>query len=95
MVTDASEEVRAPAPTRQDVVVAVALFSIAAGFLHAAVIDAHRGHGWAAQVFAVIAVAQIGWAMWVIARPTRRVLTAGADGGASRRYSASEPERPT
>src|SRR5688500_19517202 len=78
MVTEASEEAGVDAPARQDSVIVVALLSLAAGFLHAAVLDAHRGHGWAAQTFTIVAAAQIGWAAWVMARPTRKVLTIGA-----------------
>ena len=63
---------------RRDDVVALSLLSVAAGFLHAAVIDAHRGHGIAAGVFAALAVFQIAWAGLVLARPNRGVLAVGS-----------------
>ena len=63
---------------RRDDVVALSLLSVAAGFLHAAVIDAHRGHGIAAGVFAGLAVFQILWAGLVLARPNRALLGVGA-----------------
>src|SRR5687768_11137484 len=69
--------------SRRDEVLFIALFSVAAGFLHAAVIDSHRGHGIAASVFAAIAVFQIVWAGFVLARPTRWLLVAGAVGNAA------------
>ncbi|HZB71683.1 MAG TPA: hypothetical protein VE395_06085, partial [Acidimicrobiales bacterium] len=51
---------------------------MAAGFIHAAVVDSHRGHGVAAGVFTAIAVFQIGWAGLVHFRPARWVLALGA-----------------
>ena len=59
-------------------VAALALLSVAAGFIHAAVVDSHRGHGVAAGVFTAIAVFQIGWAGLVHFRPARWVLALGA-----------------
>jgi hypothetical protein len=63
---------------RRDDVVVLSLLSVAAGFLHAAVIDAHRGHGIAAGVFAALAVFQIAWAGLVLVRPNRGVLAVGS-----------------
>jgi len=65
---------------RRDDVVALALFSVAAGFLHAAVVDSHRGHGLAAEIFVGLALAQILWAGVVLVRPNRGVLAVGAIG---------------
>jgi hypothetical protein len=65
-------------PDRQQGVAALALLSLAAGFLHAAVIDSHRGHGIAAGVFAATALFQILWAGLVMARASRGLLAAGA-----------------
>jgi hypothetical protein len=59
-------------------VAALALLSVAAGFIHAAVVDSHRGHGVAATVFTAIAVFQVGWAGLVHFRPARWVLAVGA-----------------
>jgi hypothetical protein len=56
---------------------ALALLSAGAGFLHAAVIHAHEGHGVAPQVFGALAVVQILWAAVALARPTRRVVQLG------------------
>lgn len=56
----------------------LALLSLAAGFVHASVLDAHRGHGVAAWAFGIIAVFQVGWAALVYLRPTRVVLVVGA-----------------
>lgn len=57
---------------------AVAVLSLGAGFLHAAVVKAHEGHGVASNVFTVLAVVQVAWAGLVLARPSRPVLLAGA-----------------
>src|SRR5918998_2753600 len=59
-------------------VAALALLSVAAGFIHAAVIDSHRGHGVAAGVFTAIAVFQVAWAGLLHVRPARWVLALGA-----------------
>ncbi len=55
----------------------LALLSLAAGFLHAATIDSHRGHGVAAGLFTIVAIAQVAWAALALARPTRAVLLLG------------------
>lgn len=65
-------------PDRQQGVTALALLSVAAGFLHAAVIDSHRGHGIAAGVFAGMALFQVVWAGVAMAKATRLVLAVGA-----------------
>ena len=65
-------------PDRRQGVAALALLSVAVGFLHAAVIDGHRGHGIAAGVFAAIAVFQIVWAGAVMAKAGRGLLALGA-----------------
>src|SRR5918994_3948343 len=57
---------------------ALALLSLGAGFLHAAVIDAHEGHGIASQVFTAVAVFQVAWAALLLARPSRWLLAVGA-----------------
>src|SRR5215212_8506266 len=59
-------------------IAALALLSVAAGFIHAAVVDSHRGYGVAAGAFTAIAVFQVGWAGLVHFRPARWVLAAGA-----------------
>lgn len=56
---------------------ALALLSAGAGFLHAAVIHAHEGHGIAPQVFGALAIVQILWAALVLARPARWLVQAG------------------
>ncbi len=56
----------------------LALLSLAAGFVHASVLDAHRGHGVAAWAFGIAAVFQVAWAALVYLRPTRVVLVVGA-----------------
>ena len=61
-------------------IAALAILSTGAGFLHAAIIHGHEGHGMAPEVFALLAVAQIAWAGFVLARPSRRLLLAGAVG---------------
>lgn len=63
---------------RQRGVAALALLSLAAGFLHAAVIDAHRDHGIAPGVFTAIALFQIAWAGAVMAKASRPLLAVGA-----------------
>lgn len=65
-------------PDRRQGVAALALLSLAAGFLHAAVIDSHRGHGISAGVFAGMALFQIVWAGVVMAKASRVVLVVGA-----------------
>src|SRR5688572_29264439 len=50
------------------------MLSVAAGFLHAAVIDAHHGHGIAAWDFAGVAASQIASAGPAVARPSRAML---------------------
>ena len=64
-------------------IAALALLSAAAGFIHAAVVDSHRGHGVAADVFTAIAVFQVAWAGLVLVRPVRWVVAAGAAGNAA------------
>src|SRR5918997_6308107 len=64
-------------------VAALALLSVAAGFIHAAVVDSHRGHGVAATVFTALAVFQVGWAGLVHFRPARWVLAVGAAANAA------------
>ena len=59
-------------------IAALALLSVVAGCIHAAVIDAHRGHGVAAGAFTVVAVFQVAWAGLVHFRPARWVLALGA-----------------
>src|SRR5919107_2229445 len=57
---------------------ALALLSLGAGFLHAAVINAHEGHGIASEVFTAAAIFQVAWAGLVLARPSRWLLALGA-----------------
>lgn len=59
---------------------ALAILSLGAGFLHAAVIDGHRGHGIASQLFTAAAIFQVAWAALVLVRPTRLVVVVGALG---------------
>lgn len=66
------------APVAAGVVGCLALLSAGAGFLHAAVVEGHRGHGITAQLFAVLAVFQVLWAGLVLVRPSRAVLRVGA-----------------
>ena len=56
----------------------LAVLSLAAGLLHAAVVSAHRGHGVAATVFIGIAIFQVSWAALAPAWPTRLVVGVGA-----------------
>ena len=60
------------------VVGGLALVSAAAGFLHAAAVEGHRGHGIMAQLFAALAVFQIVWAGLLLVRASRPVLLVGA-----------------
>jgi hypothetical protein len=64
-------------------IAALALLSVAAGFIHAAVVDSHRGHGVAAGVFTAIAVFQVAWAGLLHFRPARWVLAVGAGANAA------------
>ena len=57
---------------------ALAVLSLAAGLLHAAMVGAHRGHGVAATVFIGIALFQLTWAALAPAWPTRVMLSIGA-----------------
>src|SRR5215212_2823748 len=57
---------------------ALVLLSLGAGFLHAAVINAHEGHGIASQVFTATAIFQVAWAGLLLARPSRWLLALGA-----------------
>jgi hypothetical protein len=74
---------RATAVPRDYTIAALALLSVSAGFLHAAVIDSHRGHGIAAQTFAAIAIFQVAWAALAMARSSRVLLAIGAVGNAA------------
>jgi hypothetical protein len=67
----------AAATPRSQGYAALALLSLGAGFLHAAVIDAHEGHGIAAQVFTATAIFQVAWAGLLLARPSRWLLALG------------------
>ncbi|MDP9225864.1 MAG: hypothetical protein M3P18_18890 [Actinomycetota bacterium] len=67
-----------------DALVAVALLSMAAGFIHAAVVRQHLREWWLYGVFfAVSAVAQVVWASVALRRPSRRLIVAGAVGNAA------------
>jgi hypothetical protein len=68
----------AAATPRSQGYAALAVLSLGAGFLHAAVIDAHEGHGIASQVFTAVAVFQVAWAALLLARPSRWLLAVGA-----------------
>src|ERR687889_638684 len=68
----------AAATPRSQGFAALALLSLGAGFLHAAVINAHEGHGIASQVFTWTAIFQVAWAGFVLARPSRWLLALGA-----------------
>src|SRR5918994_7215287 len=57
---------------------ALALLSLGAGFLHAAVINAHEGHGLASELFTAAAIFQVAWAGLVLAKPSRGLLALGA-----------------
>jgi hypothetical protein len=52
--------------------------SAGAGMVHAAAAGSHNGDPGVAWLFAVCAVAQLGWAVLVVTRPSRPVLAAGA-----------------
>src|SRR5829696_1646150 len=68
----------AAATPRSQGYAALALLSLGAGFLHAAVINAHEGHGIASQVFTAVAIFQVAWAALLLARPSRWLLAVGA-----------------
>jgi hypothetical protein len=68
----------APATPRTQGYAALALLSLGAGFLHAAVINAHEGHGIASQLFTATAIFQVAWAALLLARPSRWLLVLGA-----------------
>src|ERR671910_995885 len=56
----------------------LAALSVGAGFIHFAVSGGHYDVSWMhGTFFAVVAWLQIAWAVGVILRPTRRLLTAG------------------
>src|SRR2546430_11169229 len=56
----------------------VAALSVGAGFIHCAVSGGNSDVSWMhGTFFAVVAWLQIAWAVGVILRPTRRLLTAG------------------
>ncbi len=56
----------------------LAALSVGAGFIHFAVSGGHYDVSWMhGTFFAVVAWVQIAWAVGVILRPTRRLLTAG------------------
>ena len=61
----------------------LALLSAGAGILHLAVLGPHLRKFWLFGVFfAVAALGQLGWALLVMMRPSRRVWLAGAVGNA-------------
>jgi hypothetical protein len=60
------------------VVPTLAVLSLGAGLLHAAVVSAHDGHGVAATVFIGIAIFQVSWAALAPAWPTRLMVGVGA-----------------
>ena len=60
----------------------LAVLSLAAGLLNAAVVSAHRGQGVAATVYIGIAMFQVTWAALATAWPTRLMLSVGALGNA-------------
>jgi hypothetical protein len=68
----------AAATPRSQGYAALALLSLGAGFLHAAVINAHEGHGIASEVFTAMAIFQVAWAGLLLARPSRWLLALGA-----------------
>ncbi|HZB70794.1 MAG TPA: hypothetical protein VE395_01580 [Acidimicrobiales bacterium] len=68
----------APATPRAQGYAALALLSLGAGFLHAAVINAHEGHGLASELFTAAAIFQVAWAGLVLAKPSRGLLALGA-----------------
>ena len=55
-----------------------AVASAGAGMLHAAAAGSHGDDAAVAWMFSLCAVAQLGWAVLVVTRPTRLVLVAGA-----------------
>ena len=61
----------------------LALLSAGAGIIHLAVLGPHLREFWLFGVFfAAAALAQLGWALLVMMRPSRRVWLAGALGNA-------------
>lgn len=54
-----------------------AAVSAGAGMVHAAAAGSHRGESSVAWLFAICAVAQLGWAVLVATRPSRPVLVGG------------------
>src|SRR4051812_15283493 len=56
----------------------LAIGSIAAAVVHAAVVPEHLGEGWAhAAFFVVVAALQLGWALALLRRPSRTLLRVG------------------
>lgn len=77
----------APVPTPRVLRPALAvagITSVAAGLVHVAAAGNHEGHTILVWMFALCAVAQIGWGTLVAVRSGHRVLLAGAviNGGA-------------
>jgi hypothetical protein len=67
-----------------DALVAVALLSVGAGVIHAAVIREHLEEWWLyGTFFAVVAVGQLIWAALALRRPTRSLLIWGALGNSA------------
>jgi hypothetical protein len=70
-------------PLAMLVSVDLALLSAGAGMIHLAVLGPHLREFWLFGVFfAAAALAQLGWALLVMMRPSRRVWLAGAVGNA-------------
>lgn len=70
-----------PTPTQSfglsTMLVTAALASAGAGLVHAAAAGTHNGDASLAWLFALIAAAQLGWAVFVMLRPTRWLTVAG------------------
>lgn len=60
--------------------IAAAVWSIGAGVIHFLSVGEHRSHALMAAFFVVTAIAQIGWGVWLVLRPSRWLLIAGIAG---------------
>jgi hypothetical protein len=69
-------------PLARVVSVDLALLSAGAGIMHLAVLGPHLREFWLFGVFFAAALAQLGWALLVMLRPSGRVWLAGAVGNA-------------
>src|SRR5687768_10762372 len=71
------ETAYAPLGTKRLAIVVAATSSAGAALIHAAAAGAHEGDSTLAALFSLCAIAQLGWAVAVLLRPTTPVLAIG------------------